>query len=124
MNYLNFNELDEEVQEVIKEFPFKFYNKWEMNNGVPCRTIEYFDISLSIIRIDEKVINGQERLLTFIFKFLGKTWRITCQIIDKSTWGFKDPNPKYSFSDEELNSIAEVEFKEIMIPFMEWVPVE
>lgn len=123
MNYLNFKDLSEEIQEVIKEFPFKYYNKWEMN-GYPGRTIEYFDISLTILRIDEERLNGQERLLTFIFKFLGKTWKITCQIIDKSTWGFTDPNPKYDFSDEELNAIVEVEFKEIMVPSMEWVPVE
>lgn len=123
MNYLNFNELDIEVQEAIKEFPFKFYNKWEMN-GYPCRTIEYFDISLTIIKIDEEIINSQERLLTFIFKFLGKTWRVTCQIVNRSTWGFIDPNLKKDFSSEELNSIVEVEFKEIMVPSMEWVPVE
>lgn len=123
MNYLNFKDLDEEIQEVFKEFPFKYYNKWEMKD-YHGSTIEYFDISLTIIRIDEERLNGQERLLTFIFKFLGKTWKITCQIIDKSTWGFTDPDPKYSFSDEELNSIAEVEFKEIMVPSMEWVPVE
>lgn len=123
MNYLNFKDLDIEVQETIKEFPFKFYNKWEMNDYLG-RTIEYFDISLTIIKIDEEVLNGQERLLTFIFKFLGKTWRITCQIINRSSWGFTDPNSKDDFSEQELNSIVEVEFKEIMIPSMEWVPVE